>query len=138
MNPLQYPNSGALLLAGVVQTALAASEVHLYQAGTIVLGPTTTLADLTAEEADFTGYAAVTVANWLDPLLSELGGAAIDSGLNDFAITAPYTVPNVIQGWWVQDAGGDLCVAGDFPVNKGIAGAGDGVRFNIELVLFSS
>lgn len=141
MNPLVYPNVGALLLAAQVQTYLAAGKVRLYQAGKgIMLGPTTTLADLTAAgvEADYTGYAAggIAVAAWLDPLLADLGGAAIDSGLVSFVPAAPYTVGNTIQGWWYESAGGDLLFAGDFPTNKGIAGAGDGIRYNIELILF--
>ena len=137
-----YPNVGALLLAAQVQTYLAASKVRLYQAGQgVMLSPLTVIGDLTATgvEADYTGYPAggVAVATWLDPLLSDLGGAEIDSGLLDFLPTAPYTVGNTIQGWWLESAGGDLLVAGDFPDTIGIAGAGDGVRFNISLILFA-
>ena len=134
MPAIIYPNSGALWLAAVVQTALANSEIHLYQTGSVVLSNTTTLADLTAAEADYTGYAAETIAAWFDPLLNPAGGASIESGLVQFQIASPYTTPNVIQGWWIEDSTGDLVAAGDFAVPKSLMGAGDGIPFNIELI----
>lgn len=132
-----YPNVGALWLAAQVQAALAASEVGLYQSGVgVVLTPTTTLADLEAvgTEADYTGYARETIAAFTAPLLSPLGGAAIQSGLLVFAIAAPYTVPNTLQGWFLVEPGGELLCAGDFATTKSFVGAGDGYPFNIELV----
>lgn len=134
MPALIYPNSGSLWLAAIVQVALVNSEVHLYQTGAIVLTPTTTLAELALQEADYTGYAMETVTAWFDPLLNPAGGASIESGLVQFAIAAPYTVDNVIQGWWVQDAAADLVCAGDFAAPKPLVGAGDGIPFNIELI----
>lgn len=137
MPALIYPNAGALWLAGIVQTALAASEIHLFQSTMAELTPATTLAELQAEEADFTGYAAETIAAWFDPLLNPLGGASIESGLVQFAIAAPYTVPNVVSGWWIEEAGGDLVCAGNFSVDKSLVGAGDGIPMNIELIFGS-
>jgi hypothetical protein len=131
---LLYPNVGSLWLAGIVQTALAASEIRLYQTGSVTLSALTVLADLTAAEADYTGYAAEAVATWFDPLLNPLGGASIESGLVQFQIDAPYTVSNEIQGWWVETAGGTLVCAGDFAVAKSLVGAGDGIPFNVELI----
>lgn len=133
MTPLIYPNSGSLWLAGIVQTALAASEMHLYKSGTVVLSPLTDLADLTAAEADYTGYAAQAIATWFAPLLNGLGGASIESGLLQFAIGAPYTVGNMIQGWFLTETGGALVCAGDFASVKGLAGAGDGIPFDVTL-----
>lgn len=137
MNPLQFPNSAALLLAAEIQTYLAASTIDLYQAGMgIVLGPLTTKTELVAAKATFTGYAQQDITAWLDPLLAEGGGAAIDSGLNSFLMGAPYTTGNVLQGWWIEDAAANLMCCGDFAVEKAVVGAGDGVRFNVELILF--
>ena len=118
MTPLIYPNSGSLWLAGIVQTALAASDMHLFKTGTVPLTPLTELTDLDAVEADYTGYAAQTIAAWFAPLLNGLGGASIESGLLQFAITAPYTVGNMIQGWYLTETGGDLVCAGDFSTVK--------------------
>lgn len=134
MPALIYPNSGSLWLAAIVQTALAASVLSLFQVGVVTLSATTTKAELEAAEADYTGYATETIATWFDPLLNPLGGASIESGLKQFSIDAPYTVDNVIQGWWVEDSTGDLVCAGDFATPKPLVGAGDGIPFNIELV----
>lgn len=134
MPALIYPNSGSLWLAAIVQTALAASVMSLFQVGTVTLTATTVKADLEAAEADYTGYAAQTITTWFDPLLNPLGGASIESGLLQFAIATPYTVPNTIQGWWVEDSTGALVCAGDFTVPKPLVGAGDGIPFNLELV----
>lgn len=133
MTPLIYPNSGSLWLAGVVQAALAASDMHLFQAAMVTLSPLTDLADLTAAEATYTGYTAQTITAWFDPLLNGAGGASIESGLLQFSIAAPYTVGNLIQGWFLTETGGDLVCAGDFAVAKGLNGAGDGIPFDVSL-----
>ena len=129
-----YPNSGSLWLAGVVQTALANSDLKLFQVGALVLGPTTTVALLDAEECDYTGYVEQTIVSWFAPLLNPLGGASIESGLHQFAIAAPYTVPNTVQGWYLVDSTGDLVCAGDFATPRELVGEGDGIPFNIELI----
>ena len=134
MPALLYPNAGSLWLAEVAQTALANSVLSLYQTGSVVLSPTTTKAELEAAEADYTGYATQTVTAWMAPLLNPLGGASIDSGLKQFAIASPYTVSNVIQGWWLEDSTGDVVCAGDFASTKPLVGAGDGIPFNVQLV----
>lgn len=129
-----YPNSGALWGAGLLQTALADAEIHLFQDGMgIIVQPSLTLTDLEAAEADYTGYAMVTVADWLAPLLNPVGGASIDSGVGQFAIASPYTVSNVIGGGWLQTAGGVLVSAWDYSPTRTLAGAGDG--FPVDLIL---
>lgn len=130
-----YPNVGALWLAGIVQTAMAGCTVDLFQAGTVTLGPATTLADLTAVGvlADYTGYTQITVAAWLGPYLAPGGGSAIDSGENFFLMGAPYTNPNTIQGWFITEAGGELVCAGDFSALKSFVGAGDAASFIVVL-----
>lgn len=134
MPAIIYPNSGALWLAAVVQTALAASVLHLYQAGSVVLSVATTKTELTAAEADYTGYSDQTITTWFDPLLNPAGGASIESGLKQFAIASPYTVPNTIGGWWIEDSTGALVCAGEFPVPRSLVGAGDGIPMNVELI----
>lgn len=131
-----YPNTGALWGAGLLQAELALSEIHLYQAGMgIVLGPSIDLTTLEAAEADYTGYAPMTVTAFEDPLLSQLGGASIDSGVAQFATAAPYTVSNVIGGGWIQTAGGVLVAAWDYNPVRTLAGAGAGLGVDL-LLLF--
>lgn len=136
MTPFLYPNVGALWVALQMQTALAGAALRLFQSGVVTLTAATVLADLTAEEADYTGYPAggEVIAAWTDPLLNPAGGASIESGLFQFQIAAPYTVPNTIQGWFIVEAGGVLVCAGDFPQTKNLVGAGDGIPFNVELI----
>lgn len=129
-----YPNTGALWLAAVVQAALADSHVNLFQTGTVTLTAATTLAQLTAAVADYTGYAEQDIATWFAPLLNPLGGASIESGLLQFAIAAPYTVPNTIQGWYLTDTANALVCAGEFATPRELVGAGDGIPFNVELI----
>lgn len=129
-----YPNSGALWGAGLLRTALAGSEVHLYQASMgIVINPALTLAELEAAEANYTGYAAEAITAFAAPLLNPLGGASIDSGSVQFAIESPYTVPNVIGGGWIQTTGGVLVAAWNYDPTRGLVGAGDG--FPVDLFL---
>lgn len=134
MPTMLYPNSGALALAANVQTFLANSDLHLFQSGSVVLGPGTTLAELDGAEADYTGYSVITIASWLAPLLNPLGGASIECGTQQFAIASPYTVSNVIQGWYLTESGGDLICAGDLPQPVALVGAGDGIPLNVQLV----
>jgi hypothetical protein len=134
MPAILYPNSGALWLAGVVKTALINSVLHLFQSGDVTLTPLTTLDELEDAECDYTGYVEQTIAAWLSPLLNPLGGASIESGLKQFSIAAPYTVTNMAGGWWIQDSTAALVCAGEFPTPRPLAGAGDGVPFNVELV----
>lgn len=111
--PLMYPRAGQQWLAGIVRTALAASEMKLYQSS-LVPTELTTLAELTAAEADFTGYAPIAMANWGAVFQSPLG-AAIQSPLNQFQVTAPVVTTNDIGGAWVETAGGVLVVIISFP-----------------------
>lgn len=131
---LIYPNVGALWLAELVQAALANSVVSLFQGdGSFALEPTTVKADLEAVEADYTGYVAIAVVAFNNPLLDQGGGASIRSPLLQPMIASPYTVPNTIQGWWLEETGGDLICAGDFPAPRPLVGAGDGIPFIVEL-----
>lgn len=133
---VKYPNSGALWLAGVVRTALAGCVMKLFKDGEgIVVGPALTIAELTAAEADYTGYAGITVAAMTAPLLNPLGGASISTATQQFAITAPYTLPNVIGGGWIEDSTGALVMAWSYDNAISLTGAGDGIPVE-QLFLF--
>lgn len=112
--PVFYPNDGSLWLAGEIGTLLANAELHLFQ-NTIVPNVNTTLAELVAEEADFTGYADITLVAFGAPYLVPAGGAAVNSPCAQFNTGDPTTVSNTIAGAWIQDAGGDLVLIDLFP-----------------------
>lgn len=125
---LKYPNAGALFIAGKVRTALANCKLRLFKDGMgIVVGPSLTAAQLAAAEADYDGYAAITVAAMTAPLLNPLGGASISTGSQQFAIAAPYAVTNVIGGGWLEDSTGALVMAWSYGEAKPLVGAGDGI-----------
>lgn len=126
--PQFFPNSAALAIAALVQTELALSKLRLFKNG-FTPSVSTTRAELIAEEADFTGYPAggSAITAFLDPILNPLGGASIDWPTEQFAPASPFTVGNVIGGWWIEDAGGTLVYAiGTFaaPIPMNAAGQG--------------
>lgn len=112
--PVFYPSVGSLWLAGITGTELANSVIHLYQSSLV---PTvdTVLADLVAAEADFSGYAPITLVAWGAPYLVAAGGAAVNSPCSQFNTDDPTTVTNLIGGAWIETAGGDLVIIDAFP-----------------------
>ncbi len=99
--------TGAKLEATAGKTRLANSVLHLFQSS-FTPTPNSTLADFTAAEADFDGYAGITIATWSDPVLAGQG----------FAIYAPTQtfrwehdtddVGNQIGGAYLVTSGGVL------------------------------
>lgn len=113
---------GAKTLAANAKTALANSVLHLYKQG---LNPTisTPLADFTANECDFDGYAAITIVAWADPIVAG----------NGYVLLAPEEifrwahvaddVQNSVGGWYLVLAGGTLYAYGVFDPARSAAGA---------------
>jgi len=112
--PVFYPNAGTQWLAGQIGTDLAASEMHLFQS-TIVPDVNTTLAELVAEEADFSGYADIALAAFGAAYLVPAGGSAVNSPAVQFNTADPTVVQNTIGGAWIQTAGGVLVLIDVFP-----------------------
>jgi hypothetical protein len=132
-----FPNSGTLLIAGLLKTALAASKLRLIKGDFFLPGASTTRDDLLALEADFTGYPAggAPIANFLAPLLNPVGGASIDWPTIQFAAASPYTVGNVICGWWIETTDGVLVAVGSFASSIPIGQAGQGFPISGSLVI---
>lgn len=122
---------GALQLGTYLAADLADAEVHLFQVDVISITPNTTLAELEAIEADFTGYAPATVATWIGPMLAPITGAMVQSPTLEFGIDAPYTVPNNIMGWWLQDSLGNLLMIGTPPDPVPMVGPGNLWAFSV-------
>jgi hypothetical protein len=132
----EYMKSGMLWGAGLLQTALADAVIHLFKGGMgIIISDNLQLADLEAAEADFTGYAPITVATWLAPYLMPGGGAGTSTGSKVFAIASPYTVGNSIGGGWIQDADDVLVFAWDYSPAISLVGPGDAVPVE-QIVVF--
>lgn len=132
--PAFYPNAGQVWLAGITRTALANSVVSLYQS-TITPSVLTTKALLEAAEADYAGYAPLTVANWGAAFLSALGGA-IQMPVQQFQCTGG-GVENVIGGAWVETAGGVLVSIIPLSAVKAMVTATDAIPLS-EILRFGS
>ena len=125
MPPPFFPNSSAIAQADALQTLLALSVVKLFKSG---FTPTvdTVVAELDAEEADYTTYAPETITAWLDPQLSPLGGAQITAPTVQFVLGATPAVPNTIGGYWIETAAGAVMLIRQFdePVPMVLASQG--------------
>lgn len=131
----QYPNDGAIVVAGLVQTGLALSKLHLFKDGLI---PTqnTTKAEFDAAEADYDGYTPTgeTVTAFLDPLVLAGGGAEIESGTTQFAYVDGMThVTNIVKGWYLTDATDNIIAYDVFPQVVPFQNNGNGINLDVVL-----
>lgn len=128
-----YPNVAALFLATTIRTALAASVLKLYTAVSSPLSPGTVKSDFT--EATYDGYTAKTIANFLHAYIDPAGGASIQSGTQqfDYGPAAMPPVINTVLGFWLEDATGNLVVAGSFDNPIAMAAVGDSIPVNVIL-----
>ncbi len=123
------PDVSALSLSGSSVQALAAQArnangvLHLFQAG-FNPTPTSNLAAFLDAEADFSGYAPITIAAWEDPFL--LGASWATSALAQYFRydSGAGTVNNEIGGWFLVLAGGALTIYGTFNPTRTISGDG--------------
>ncbi len=94
----------AFVFSGLVPPAIPASSlVHLLK-GSLTLLPDTVLADLTALEADFTGYAAAVIGTWNGASSPISGTLGCFTSVNFLADT-PFVQANTVQGYYVTDPG---------------------------------
>lgn len=109
-----FTNSSAIIQAGILRTALAASKLKLFKQITAPLSVSTVIGNIT--ECDFDGYGEEAVAAWLTPYLDPDGGASIQSGTKQFVFVdgIPPVTPNIVIGWYVVNSLGALIAAGNF------------------------
>lgn len=113
--PQFYPLSGCKKQAELMQANLALGDVRLFQSS-LSPDPTTPLADYTSAECDFDGYTAdgISVTAWNAPGLDPLGGYSIGSPVVQWLSATPQTAPNLVGGFYVVDADGDMIAVGVF------------------------
>lgn len=131
--PLFGPDVGGNDLIAQLQTYLALAVMHLAKAPPPSL-KTTVLADLTAVEADYTGYAAKTLTAWTGPFNTSLGGSSILSPLASFSPTGT-TISNTIYGGWIESAGGVLELIFTLSTPVGLGSATDVLSLVAEFML---
>ncbi len=113
------------------QTAYENSVVHLGKSSYTPIG-TSTKTQLEAAEADYDNYLPITMAAWMDPILSPGSGYMIASPLVQFEVGAvDPVVTNTIGGWYMLDAAGNLRLAGTFESPIPMQLAGQGIPMNI-------
>lgn len=134
MSTLAYPNVGALKVAGLVLTGMAASVVKLFK-DALTVSPSLTKAILDAAECDYDGYAPITVANFLPPYIDPAGGASIQSGTQQFDYGPVGTPPvtNNVYGFWIETAAGIPILAGLFDAPVAMNQVGDSVPMSVVL-----
>ena len=112
MDPYVMPKTWELLALAEIKTALLdGGTLKLFQ-NDYVPSLDTEIGDLT--EADYTGYLAVTLTTWTAPFLDVAGRGEIRAPHGFFAPAAPYTVQNMIFGYWIEDSNADLLLASRF------------------------
>lgn len=128
-----YPNSSAIDQAATMQTDLALSVVKLFKDG-FAPNATTTVAELDAQEADYTTYAAKTITAWGDPILSSAGGAQITAPTVQFTLAADPAVGNAIGGYWIEKAGGEVVLIRQFDTPVAMTAANQGITLTPTLI----
>lgn len=118
---------GSEQLAALVQTQLAECTMHLFQSSLLPSPtPLTPLSAFLAAEANFDGYAPVTIAAFADPVLA--GNAwAIFAPTQTFRYTFSTGVVNTIGGYWIEDADGNLQTYVVFNPAENAAGPGQAI-----------
>ena len=93
----------------------------------------TTVADLTAIEADYDGYAASSAVVWGSAFLEPLTSDAVSAGGSKTFVKTAGIVTNTVYGWWLESAGGDLLAAGKFDTPLSFVNVGDGYVLTPEI-----
>lgn len=108
--------SGALVEATAAQARMANSTIHLLKDVDGVT-PGSSLTYLEAREADYDGYAPITMATWNAPILGATSGYLTYGPQVSFLwVFDTDAVGNSIKGFWTQTAGGalmDIVIFGD-------------------------
>lgn len=111
------PVSGLVALSAAYKTALANCKLRLFKSTVQSVTQETTLATLTAAEADFPGYTVggVTVAAVNDPVTEIDGSVSVYSPLVQFNYdSGEEGEANTIGGFFVVSAAGALMLAARF------------------------
>lgn len=106
-------NEAAINLLTKKQTDLANCKIRLWQNTYPALSANTTKAQLVTAEATYTGYAAIVVAAIPNPYLVPGQGGNLQIPTQQFQPTGT-AVSNLIRGWWVELATGEIVLAAQF------------------------
>jgi len=105
------PNTELLSIVESIKVPFATGKLKLTKSS-ITLSKDTVIGDLTAIEADFSGYAAKTLTS-LPATYADLarGGYSWQIPTEQWDTANPTTIPNQVFGGWIEDADGNLLFA---------------------------
>lgn len=134
-----YPTLAQVEMVNLLKVPYATGIIHL-TSSIFVPGPNTTLADLTAIEATFTGYSPVTLtaipAAYIDPIN---GGISQAIPLAEFSTASPYTVGNTVYGGFITDAAGpNLLACWNVPAGWNMTGADQSLPLQLVFNFFGT
>ena len=133
-----YPTMAELELVNLLKVPFATASIALTSSA-FSPGSATTLAELTAIEATFTGYSRITLttipAAYIDPIN---GGISQAIPLSQFSTASPYTVGNTIFGGFMVDASGNLLVCWNVAAGWAMSAADDSLPLQITLNFFGT
>jgi len=100
------PFSGARNIADLVKTDSVNAIISLFKFG---FNPTvsTLKAELEANECDFDDYVTKVIAAWTGPTLAPSPGYQLNGGLVQW-IVLTNVVTNIVGGYWIENAGGEV------------------------------
>jgi len=106
-----FPTAEQITVAGAIKTPYATGVLKLFKSQ-IDLTLALAAADLAAIEADFSGYAAITLTT-LPPVFVDgnRGGVSFQIPTQQWNVSDPATIQNDIYGGWIETAGGVLLMA---------------------------
>jgi len=129
-----FPSTFALAQATTLQGDLALSVIKLFKAG-FVPTPANLVADDDAQEADYSTYAPETITAWLNLVAAVGGGYRITAPTEQFDLVSTPAVGNMIGGYWIEDAGGDVVLVTVFDAPVSMTTAGNSIQVNPTVVV---
>jgi hypothetical protein len=132
MPTILYPDVGAMTNLGLIKTHMVSCKCKLYT-NSVVLSRNTLKTDLT--EATFDGYVAATIAALLAVYINPAGGAIcqVPKTQFDYGPAGSPPVTEIVYGWWLEDAAGNLIIVGDFDTPIPMAEVGNSVVVDVAL-----
>lgn len=129
--------SGSLKILDLVKAGLASSKLRLFKAGFDDLDANTTLAELDAEQCDFSGYTAggATITAFNEVMIVG-SGAQLVSPLTQFNFVTPEEDPpvtNTVGGWYLVTSAGVLIEAAAFSDGIPMATDNDSIPLAVAL-----
>jgi hypothetical protein len=134
-----YPTLNQLAMVTAIKTPYATGLLKLVKSA-ITFTPALTVADLTAIEADFSGYAPITLTT-LPPAYLDIVNGGVSFTIPTVQWTRTLGTPDVgndIWGGWIENAGGDLLMAWGITPTWGMQDVHDALPLEVTFNFFGT